>query len=992
MKILFLACFCAATLSAQVIRTNAGFHSQSVARNDDGSSDITPIGFTVNFFGKLRDSVYVNNNGNLTFDNALPTYTPFGLINTSREIIAPFFADVDTRGDKGALVTFGQDTVNGRKAFAANYVDVGYFKTHDDKLNRFQVVVIDRSDTGPGNFTIEFNYERITWETGDASGGVNGFGGVPATVGWSNGTTDPGTSFELPGSMISGSFLNSGSRALVRAHLNTAQVGRLVFQARDGVISPGLAVQGGPILPDGTVGQQYTFGFTALGVESAVKWDLVPDLTMPPGLGFSNGRLTGLPTTTGTYSFTVSATADIEGEQVTVYQRGAVTIGVPALSIRTVCPVPAATVGQLYSATFSATGSSTIVWAVDDRNTLPPGLALSQAGLLNGAPAVAGTYSFLLRASSNGGVGTLPAEKNCTLTVKPATVGLISGCAMPAATVGVPYSQTLVPGGGVGPYRFSLLGLLPFGLSLSSDGRLAGLPLVADGGSFDVQVSDSRSNTVRQSCTIAVADAAVRITSACPLPRATTGAAYSAALAAAGGSGPYTWSISGGSLPSGLSVGDAIAGTPMAAGPFTFRLVATDATGQQAGLACSLAVSNGPLGVSGCPLPEATAGDSYRFVLRPAGGSQPFTWTLNGALPPGLQMNAGGVVEGKVTAAGDFQFVLGLSDSNRLSVSQPCSMKVKPLALRISSNGPAPAGKLGDRYSSQFAADGGMPPYRFEFLGYLPDGLAGSNDGTVTGTPTRVGTMSFAIRATDARGATAQAVSSITVGLPSQPALRFAAMPAAVAPASADVKVGIDLDRVYTLPITGQVVLSLSADTQNPAANANQPDPHVRFANGQLVTSFQLPAGARHADVALLSTGTVASTMTVKLQALRAGGVDFTAPVSPLTFQVRATPPVITSACYVMKDYGVQITVLGSTSTRELTRGEVVSGTVTRTTDLNGASADYFSSDGTIRFGGAFTVQFDADPAFKDSKGPFAIRLSNTVGWSAATVPAQACR
>ena len=169
----------------QAIRPNAGFNSQSVARNDDGSGPLTPLGFTINFFGKTRSSTFVNNNGNLTFDSALSTYTPFGLESTQREIIAPFFADVDTRAAGSNLVTYGQDTVNGHKAFGANYISVGYYAVHADKLNSFQVVLVDRSDTGAGNFDIEFNYGHILWETGDASGGVNGYGGTSATVGWS---------------------------------------------------------------------------------------------------------------------------------------------------------------------------------------------------------------------------------------------------------------------------------------------------------------------------------------------------------------------------------------------------------------------------------------------------------------------------------------------------------------------------------------------------------------------------------------------------------------------------------------------------------------------------------------------------------------------------------------------------------------------------------------------------------------------------------------
>jgi len=982
----------AGSLSAQVIRTNAGFHSQSVARNDDGSSDVAQLGFTINFFGKLRSSVWVNNNGNLTFDDSLATYTPFGLDKTSREIIAPFFADVDTRGPKSALVTYGNDKVNGHNAFAANYIDVGYFASHDDKLNRFQVVVIDRSDTGPGNFTIEFNYERILWETGDASGGVGGFGGVPVTVGWSNGTGDPGTSFELPGSMISGAFLNSGSRALIRAHLNTSQVGRLLFQARDGVISPGLAIQGGPVLPDGTIGESYSFGFTTTGVDGAIKWDFVPDLTMPPGLQFSNGLLTGRPTATGTYSFTVSASAVVEGEAVTIYSRGAVTIGVPKLGIRTSCPVPAATVGQLYSTSFAASGPGSVLWSVNDRNSLPPGLTLSATGLLTGAPAAAGIYNFVVHVAPGDGSGTLPAEKNCRLTVNPATVSLIYGCTMPGGTVGVPYSQTLIPSGGVGPYRFSIVGQLPLGLSMSSDGRIAGLPQFADNESFDIQISDSRANTIHQSCTIAVSDQAVKISTACPLPRATTGSPYSAALTAISGYEPYTWSVSG-TLPPGLTLGagNRVSGVPMAAGPYTFRLVATDSTGQQSGVACSISVANGPLGISGCPLPEATVGDNYQAAVRPAGGSQPFVWTLIGDLPAGLQLTDSGVVQGKVTAAGTFQFNLGLRDQSMMSVAVPCSIKINPLALRVSTVGPATSGKIGLPYSMQFSAVGGTPPYRFDFFGYLPEGLTGSSNGTVTGTPTKVGTTGFGIRVTDARGTTAESVSSIEVGVPRLPTIKISSLPATVPAASTDVKIGVELDQVYTLPITGQLVLSLSPDTKNLLSNANQPDPHVRFTNGQLISAFVIPPGAKRVDIALASTGTVATTMTVSVRNLQAGGVDFVGTVSPQTFSVRAVPPVVNSACFVRTDNGIQITALGSSTTRELINGEVGDGHLTRSTDLNGVSSDYFSSDATIRFGGAFTVQFDADSAFKDSLGPFTVRLANTAGWS-PVLTAQKCR
>jgi hypothetical protein len=69
-------------------------------------------------------------------------------------------------------VTYGSGTADGRQAFGVNWIDVGYFSSRTDKLNQFQLVLIDRSDTGAGNFDIEFNYGNILWETGEASGGI----------------------------------------------------------------------------------------------------------------------------------------------------------------------------------------------------------------------------------------------------------------------------------------------------------------------------------------------------------------------------------------------------------------------------------------------------------------------------------------------------------------------------------------------------------------------------------------------------------------------------------------------------------------------------------------------------------------------------------------------------------------------------------------------------------------------------------------------------
>jgi hypothetical protein len=220
------------------IITSAGCQTTELAANDDGSSPRVTLPFTINYFGNEFSSLFVNNNGNVTFDTALSTFTPFPLLTTNRAIIAAFFADVDTRGTGSGTthygaISAGETQIGGHPAFCVNWVNVGYFGGHVDKRNSFQLVLIDRSDTGSGNFDIMFNYDKIQWETGDASGGSGGLGGSSARVGYSNGTN---ASFELSGSAVNGSFLDTNLRSgLIYNNVGSPlQDGRYIFPVRNG--------------------------------------------------------------------------------------------------------------------------------------------------------------------------------------------------------------------------------------------------------------------------------------------------------------------------------------------------------------------------------------------------------------------------------------------------------------------------------------------------------------------------------------------------------------------------------------------------------------------------------------------------------------------------------------------------------------------------------------------------------------------------------------
>lgn len=238
---LVLAMTLAATLLGAAGQANAGaihdaalFTGNTLAANDDGSTGNVNIGFNINFFGNNYSSLYANNNGNVTFNAAMSTYTPFSIISTGVPMLAPFFGDVDTRGSGSGLMQYGQASLGGHNAFGVNWINVGYYSHGVDKKNSFQLIMTDRSDIGAGDFDFEFNFDQIQWETGGASGGSGGLGGSSARAGWSNGTS---ASYEIAGSAVNGAFLdtNAGS-GLIHNSLNSNTLGQYDFQVRNGTV------------------------------------------------------------------------------------------------------------------------------------------------------------------------------------------------------------------------------------------------------------------------------------------------------------------------------------------------------------------------------------------------------------------------------------------------------------------------------------------------------------------------------------------------------------------------------------------------------------------------------------------------------------------------------------------------------------------------------------------------------------------------------------
>ena len=223
---------------------SVGFGENMLPANDDNSTALLDLSSVfssgLNFYGTTYTSLYLNNNGNVTFSSALGTYTPYNLTGaTGNPIIAPYFADVDTRGGAMTATPGGNSTGSNllywdldtaSNIYTATWDDVGYYPSATDKLNAFQLALINRDDTGTGNFDIVFRYEDINWTTGDASGGSGGLGGTVARAGWNSGN---GTDyFELT---------ESGNEAAMLALEESSNIGNpgiYMFQVRGGQVIP----------------------------------------------------------------------------------------------------------------------------------------------------------------------------------------------------------------------------------------------------------------------------------------------------------------------------------------------------------------------------------------------------------------------------------------------------------------------------------------------------------------------------------------------------------------------------------------------------------------------------------------------------------------------------------------------------------------------------------------------------------------------------------
>lgn len=172
--------------------------------NDDASSAAIQLPFTFCYYGDTVSSIFINNNGNISFNSSYSAFTATGFPSSAFNMIAPFWADVDTRGTGGQAY---YDSLTGQwvtppnagplgrvrykitpTALIVKWDSVGYFPMMGDKRNSFQLIITDGNDAlVPGGNNVAFCYSDMQWTTGSASGGANGFGGTASTTGINKG-------------------------------------------------------------------------------------------------------------------------------------------------------------------------------------------------------------------------------------------------------------------------------------------------------------------------------------------------------------------------------------------------------------------------------------------------------------------------------------------------------------------------------------------------------------------------------------------------------------------------------------------------------------------------------------------------------------------------------------------------------------------------------------------------------------------------------------
>ena len=490
----------------------------------------------------------------------------------------------------------------------------------------------------------------------------------------------------------------------------------------------------------------------------------------------------------------------------------------------------AATITMPYTQTFTFNGG-TQPWNGYQVTNLPAGVAITgttaNTVTISGTPTQAGSFNLNVSATDGStGNGPYTVGQAFTLTVAGPTLTLTPAATSFNPAYGAPYSQTFSAGGGTGPYTYAATGTLPAGVAFNGD-TLSGTPTAPGSYSFTITVTDTGSTgtgapfTVAQNYTINVSAPTVVVAPA-TLPDPVAGTAYAQTVTATGGVGPYTFAVTAGALPGGisLSTSGALSGTSVEIGTFNFTVTATDAHGQTGSRAYTVTLAAPVLTMTpAAGTLTATYGAAYSQTFTAGGSPGPYAYTLTGALPAGMSFT-GNTLSGTPTVPGSYPVTITATDTVLTGAGAPFSIAQNyvidvPAPTLTITPATLPSTTAGLAYSQTLSATGGVAPYGFTLTsGTLPTGLTLSAAGVLSGTPTEAGTFNVSFTATDAHGQTVNRTYAVVVATPT---LALSPAAGALPNASAGVAYSQALTMTggiapYTTTLTGTLPTGMTFD------------------------------------------------------------------------------------------------------------------------------------------------------------------------------------
>ncbi|MBL8173254.1 MAG: IPT/TIG domain-containing protein [Bryobacterales bacterium] len=680
-----------------------------------------------------------------------------------------------------------------------------------------------------------------------------------------------------------------------------------------------------------------------------------------------------------------------------------------ALRITSAPALPNGLTGNRYEFAFTAAGGARPYrWRIA-AGTLPPGLTLSEIGLLSGTPARTGESRFTVEVAD---ATNTTRQQAATVLIDSADLDITSTSPLPPATAGQPYSHTLRSSAASNlPLEWSIVeGTLPAGLTLNPrSGEIAGiaeeavvLPTAAGRGAnvpvdhrFRIQVAAPARNAFRKffDLTVLPATGPFRIITPTPLPSGSQGRPYSQIIATAGGVAPISLVLSGASPPGLVFADGLLEGIPTQTGTFNFSVTARDsqpATDTKA-FTLSIGPASGPLITSGPLLPLNAISRQLDFLVEATDGVRPFVWSIvSGELPPGVTFDpVSGRLSGIVQQVRTFRFNVRVTDANGGIDTRTLTIAATPTGepLQIVTQA-LPSASLGRAFTAALEARGGLAPYRWTLVaGTLPAGLRLNGD-RIEGTPSAPAVANLNLRVTDAFGYTAAREFLLRAAIDALPGVQITGIADTLNPGQQSA-IGVSLPAPYSADITGRLIMDFAPDP--PVAGI---DPALQFSTGGRSADFRIPAGqtaAVFAGTPAVQTGTVAGAIAFRLELSVAGQSALPANRPDRSVRILHSPPVISSLTLERAANGFTLTIIGFATTREM--GELTAeatpaaGRTLQTTryvvPLTDVFRAWYASPQSLPFGTQFrlTAPFSGDASAIQS---LSVRLRNSAGESAA--------